>query len=396
MAAGKSRTGTKQGKPQAAASSGSDGGAAVHLVFGTDEYLVSENSRALVNRLCPAADQAFGLEVIEARVDNAAEAVTAVRRCIEGVQTLGFLGGRKVVWLKDSNFFGTSQASEAQDTKTAVGQLAELVRAGLPQGQVLVISAGKVDKRSAFFKACQSSGSVQEYGLPDKGYQVEEHTRETAMAAFRKAGLSARDDVIEEFTERTGADSRQIVQEVEKLATYLGERRDVRVDDVRAVVCSTREAGVFDLAEAVGNRDIAAALDTLRQLLYQGENAVGLIIGLESLFRELIVFRECLDRKWLRLRREGYRVSTDWSTSEEADVVLGALPKDPRSMHWFRASKLASQAANYTKSELARMQAVVLKTHETMFSSSLPPGMLMEFLVLKLLGKEEQQSRKTG
>ena len=388
MATGKSRGAPRKSGAGPAPAAGAGDAAPVQLLYGEDEYLVAESSRALVNRLCPPADQAFGLEIVEGRVDNAAEAVSAIRRCMEGVRTVGFLGGRKVVWLKDANFFSTSVTSEAQDTKAAAEQLVELIRAGLPPGQVLVISAGKVDRRSAFFKACQSAGHVQEFSVPDKDYLLDQHARETATAAFRKAGLIARGDVIDEFTDRTGADSRQIIQEVEKLSTYLGDRRDVTAQDVRAVVCATREAGVFDLAEAVGNRKVEGALGTLRQLMYQGENAVGLIIGLESLFRELIVFRECMDRRWLRLRRDGARVSAEWASSKEADAVLGAMPKDPRSMHWFRAAKLAGQAENFTSGELARLQAVVLKMHETMFSSSLPMEMLMEFLVLTLLGRE--------
>ena len=67
----------------------------VHLVFGEDEYLVSTNSKELVDRLCPKADQTFGLEIIEARVDTVADAITAIGRCLDGLRTLGFLGGKK-------------------------------------------------------------------------------------------------------------------------------------------------------------------------------------------------------------------------------------------------------------------------------------------------------------
>lgn len=390
MAAGKTRSAAP------AAEAGEDKKSPLYLLFGADEYLVSGYSRKLVEKLCPPADQAFGLETIEARVDNAAEAVAAIRRCIEGVQTVGFLGGGKVVWLRDANFFGTGQPSEAQDTKAAVEQLVELIRGGIPPGQVLVVSASKVDKRSAFYKACQAAGKLMEYDLPEKGYQVEQHAREMATAAFRRAELRCGEDVMEEFIGRTGADTRQIVQEANKLAVYLGDRKDVRVEDVRDIVSPAREAVVWDLAEAVGNRDLPGALEKLKQLSFQGENAVGLIIGLEGLFRELVVFRECMDRKWLRVRHEGNRVFTDWSKSPEAEELLSAMPKDPRAMHWFRASKIAAQAGKFTLREAARCQQLVLETHEKMFSSSLPAAMLMEFLVLKLLGEDDGKRRTSN
>jgi DNA polymerase-3 subunit delta len=369
---------------------------AVHLVFGEDEYLVSTNAKELVDRLCPKADQAFGLEIVEARVDLVADAIAAIGRCLDGLRTLGFLGGRKVVWLRDATFLGSGVIGESADVKARLDDLVKLIKAGLPQGQILVISALKVDGRSSFFKACQSAGNVTKFELPDKSYQLEQLARGTAGDAFRKIGLNIGPDALEEFLDKTGTDTRQIVQEVEKLSVYLGDRKNVQVADVHAIVSPSREAISWDFADAVGDRDLPGALKTLRQLLFQGESEVGLIISMESRFRDLLLYREAVDRKWLGVSGQEPWLKVEWRQTPEVEAFASALAKDPRQTNPYRAGKLVAQARKYTRQELARCQALTLSTHETIVSSTSAKELMLEFLVIKLLGGNPQAKSRSA
>ncbi len=369
---------------------------AVHLVYGEDEYLVSTNAKELVDRLCPKADQAFGLEIVDARVGLVDEAIAAIGRCLDGLRTLGFLGGRKVVWLRDATFLGSGVIGESADVKGRLDELVKLIKAGLPPGQILVVSASKVDGRSAFFKACQSAGSVTKFELPDKSYQLEQQARGMASDAFRKAGLNIGPDALGEFLEKTGTDTRQIVQEVEKLSVYLGDRKNVQVADVHAIVSPSREAISWDLADAVGSRDLTRALKVLRQLLFQGENEVGLIIGLEGRFRDLLLYREALDRRWLSVGGEEPWLKVEWRQSPEVDEFASSLAKDPRTVNIYRAGKLVAQARRFSRQELVRCQALTLAAHESIISSTYAKELNLEFLLMKLLGAPRQASAKSA
>ncbi len=370
-------------KPKSA-SGGDD--QAVHLICGEDEYLVSTNAKELVDRLCPKADQAFGLEIVEGRVDLVADAIAAIGRCLDGLRTMGFLGGGKVIWLRDATFLGSGVIGESADVKARLDDLVKMIKAGIPQGQRLVVSAVKVDGRSAFFKACQSAGSVAKFEMPDKSYQLEQQARGTASDAFRKAGLSIGPDALEEFLDRTGFETRQIVQEVEKLVVYLGDRKSVQTADVQDIVSPSREAITWDLADAVGDRDLPGTLKVLRQLLFQGENEVGLIISLENRFRDLLMYREALDRKWLSVSGQEPWLKVEWRQSPDVDAFASSLAKDPRSTNVYRAGKLVAQARQYTRQELMRCQALTLSAHETIVSSTSAKELMLEFLLIKILG----------
>lgn len=365
----------------------------VHLVWGADEFEASRKARELVEQFCPPDQQAFGLETVDGRVDTIELAVAALNKCLSAIRTVGFFGDGKTIWLKDVKFFvpksGESDEGEeseggglSEDVKERIAALTEEIKKGLPEGQHLVIHCDKIARNSALYKAVQASGEIHEFNPPEKDYQAEEASQDYAEGVFRAAGLTLREGVIEQFLERTGRDSRQIHNEVEKLALYLGTRKEVRSEDVRAIVSATREAAVWDLTDAFGSRDIPRALAIFRQLMTQKESPNGIIAILESRLRDLIIWRQCLDRRWLRINKRGDRVFTDWVPSPEADAILAALPKDPRKMHWFPGGKLAEQASKFSFEELRHAHRLTTAAHERLVSSGIPPEILIEHLLV--------------
>lgn len=360
----------------------------IYLIFGTDEYLVSDKARKLVDKLCPPEEQTLGLEIAEATVSNASEALDAVRKCLGSLQTLGFFGGHKVVWLRDANFLSASgKVSISNALKDELVILKDLIAKGLPENVFLVISAGKLDKRSALYRSCKKNAAMKEFNIPEKSYQMEPQARKWASGCFKQEGLKIGQSALHAFVERTGTDSRMIKSEVTKLKLYLGDRREVSNDDIREIVSSTAESVGWDLIDAVGGRNMKDAIQILRQLSFQGESAIGLLIALENRMEDLSVFRDALDRKLLSLQRSGRRVNVNWSKGPKADEILSSLPKDPRKQHWFRNSILARQADGFSSAELRRRLKWLVETHTKIVSSSVPPDILLELLVVRLIGR---------
>lgn len=365
----------------------------VYLICGRDEYRVSETAASLVARLCPPEQQAFGLEVVDGRLDVPADLAAAIYRTIEAVRTPAFFGRGKVVWLKGFSAFEVRESSELND---ALAALSDFIKGHIPAGQTLVITARKVDGRSSFFRACQSAGVVEVFDVPDKSYKEREFALDTAEEAFRRAGLRIVPEALEEFCGRVGSNTWQIVQEVEKLAVYLGTRREVSLDDVQIVTSVTREAAVWDLSDAIGERNLRKALDALDDLLFRGENEVGIITVVENRLRDLATYRWCLDRGWVALRGEGRWLAATWTSNPAVDQALSALPKDPRAGHPFFVAKTIAQAARFTSEELDKAQRLVLQTHQRLFNSALPTHAILEFMLIKLLGAAEMSTPLAG
>jgi DNA polymerase-3 subunit delta len=378
----RSRRKSAETTPEKAVSAGE---APAYLVLG-DEYLAGAYARELVDRLCPPAEQALGLEIFDGRVDTVADAEAALDGALQGLRTMGFFGGGKTVWLRDATFFSEKRVTASEAVKLRLAGMTEDIKRGLPPGVRLVINAPGLDKRSALFKAIDAQGEVIEFAAADKPWMVERQARERVPLLLAREGLTAAPAVVDELIRRAGADTRQLAQEARKLAVYLGGRRDVGVEDVRAIVSASREAMAWDFADAVGNRDLPNALAVLGQLLFQGVNPMVMLSALESRFRELVVFKECLAKSWCTVRTTGNYTRLAWREDPALDEALAGFEPDPRAIHEFRGGLLAAQADKFSRRELIEAQQRVIEAHEQIVRSSLRGGLQMEFLVLRLLG----------
>ena len=132
------------------------------LICGEDEFAVKQRARQLYQQWC---DELGGMdhEIIEATVSNSGEALAALARLREALQTLPFFGSGKVIWLRDCSFLGDERAASAQAVTETLTGLAEELKAFSWQGVRLLISAGKVDKRKTFFKTLDKIGSVESF-----------------------------------------------------------------------------------------------------------------------------------------------------------------------------------------------------------------------------------------
>jgi hypothetical protein len=88
-----------------------------------------------------------------------------------------------------------------------------------------------------------------------------------------------------------------------------------------------------------------------------------------------------LDKRWIRLSGE-YMVK-DAMTAEQEQLFYQAL-NDNRLKSAYVGGKRTQQALNFTSAELDACRARILATRRQLVSSSLPPPLAMELLVIKL------------
>src|SRR4051812_16767207 len=94
------------------------------LVCGDDEFAVKQRAKELFQQW---SQELGGMdhETIDASVSNSGEALKAIARLREALQTLPFFGGGKAVWLQSCNFLGDERAASAQVVTETLGELAQ-------------------------------------------------------------------------------------------------------------------------------------------------------------------------------------------------------------------------------------------------------------------------------
>jgi len=195
----------------------------------------------------------------------------------------------------------------------------------------------------------------------------------------------------EEFITRAGFDTRFLVQEIEKLRLYMGEGKQVTVEDVREITSIGREAEAWDLLDAFGERNALNVLKTLKRL--SGQKGIGVMLAamLEKNVRDLLVLREAYDRKWVYGGKGG---ACGWSSSlpPEAAALLNALPVNPKTLNAWVLKKKLPHALNYSLQELRVARFRVLELREKLVSTGLPEMFLLETTLLRIIGNKTKDA----
>jgi len=359
------------------------------LICGDDDYLIQAAAQDRIHAIIPEADRTFGIDIIAGRCDNGDQAEKAVRACMESVQMPGFASS-KATWLQDANFLtGGGRASESIQAKEAVATFSEWIAAGFQTGQHLMITTSKVLKSSLFFKACQKSGEIIDFGSGLKPFERVRQATERFETLLKQAGIEMDMEARSEFLSRVGFDTRLLVQELEKLTVYLSPAVIATVKDIREITSFGREAEAWDVLDAIGNRDPKALVLSLHAV--SGQKGIGIMLAamLEKTIRDLIVLREALDRKWV--------FASGWSThiSPEATIMLSNLPINPKSMPAWAVRKKVPHAQNYSLMELRAARFRILDMREKMVSTGLPEMFLLESTLLRIIGKPKNIPGKT-
>lgn len=217
------------------------------LVFGPDAGLVRERVDRLAKGVVDNLSDPFRVADFSA----SALSVDPARIANEAAQ-LALIGGRRVVVVRDA----TNGVADAVATflDDPVGDALVLIEAGDLKGNASL--RRKVD-------ASEIAASIACY--PDDRAQILALIDQTLKAR----GLSAERDAIDHLADNLGSDRLVSRSELEKLALYMGEEKNVRLADVEAIVGDS----AADSLDAVANAAAAGDQAALEVALARAERA---------------------------------------------------------------------------------------------------------------------------
>ena len=360
----------------------------IYAVVGSDEAEVKRVAAELAEKLTPPGLGDFGLEVIDGCADNAEQAATRIRSTIEALQTLPFMGGSKLVWLKNANFLADSVIGRAASVQGALEELSEIMSADLGDNVTFLLSATETDKRRSFYKALTKRAEVQVIdGLDSNRSGWEEEAGEIVRARAEKRKLKFDDDALELFVLLTGGDTRQIDNELEKIDIFLGVDRQVTSENVRELVPLSRAGVIFELGNALAVRDLERALKLVRRLLDQGETAIGiLLVAILPTVRNLLLAKDLMERH--RLSRPHAPFHFISSLNRLPAAATEHLPrKKDGSINAYVLGIAAQNAHRFETKQLVEGMEACLQANLQLVTTQLDHELVLTEIVVKLLGR---------
>lgn len=337
-------------------------------------------------------------EIVDAAVQNTAEALTAMGRLREALDTLPFFGGSKVIWFQNCSFLGDDRTAKSNAVIESLLALSEHLKMFRWEGVRLLISAGKPDERRVFFKSLKKLATIESFAaltVDDKDWAgaAESH----ALKILRAAGKEISDEALAELVTRTGPNLGGLASESEKLALYMGDRKAVTLEDVWVIVTRQKQAKAFALGESLGERDLPKLLRTLDEELWEmrvdkKKSEIGLLYGLISKARVLLFLKELRNMGALKPARDYQAFKIQLDRLPSAD-----LPADrkfnPLASHPFVLFKAFRQTENYTSAELISAMDALLQCNRKLVSSDLDEALVLQQTLITIVGLKPSNSR---
>jgi DNA polymerase-3 subunit delta len=178
-------------------------------------------------------------------------------------------------------------------------------------------------------------------------------------AKFREYGKKIAKEAVLILHKYVGNNLSDLASEIEKLVLYVGERESISSLDVELVVGLSKTYNIFQLNDAIGEKDCKKGLEILKNLFLLGEKPGTVIYRLAEHLERLIKTKNFVPQK-------------------------GASLSSILKVHPYYAQKYPSQAGNFSQEELERRLILLYQTDVDLKSSRMPDKIVMELLVYNL------------
>lgn len=317
---------------------------ALFVVHGDDAYLRREAQNALVRGLLGEGEAgADDLALSRFPGDKA-----GLADVLDEVRTLPFLVKRRVVIVDDADPFVTAHRKEL-----------EALADGRPTPGALILSVKTWPANTRLAKSVAKVGLAVECKTPGEA----ELPRWLVGLAKTSAKVKLDEEAARLLVELVGPEVGLLAMEVEKLATYVGDRRTIERADVARMVGAGRVETIWKALDAATTGKGGEALADLDHLMAAGEHPVGLLSAMTSSLRKV--------HHAGQLRRAKRDLH---SACKEAGA--------------YNAARVGEQHAHLGPTRVDRLPALLLQADlDLKGSTSLRPEAVLERLVVRLSRK---------
>lgn len=314
----------------------------IYLLHGPDEFSRSEALAALKAQV-PADLADLNVSTLDGRrlkLDALAAACEAIP----------FIADRRVVVVNDL-LKHQKAGKDREETRAYLERIP-------PTTDLVLVESEDFDKRSAVFTYVKKVGEVREF-LPREGADLLRWVAERA----KLLGVAIDPPAANRLATLAGSDGRGLVNELGKLAAYVGPRGRITVAAVDLLVADDQEQSLFAFIDEVSARRRGPALMSLRRLLNDGQAATYILFMLARQVRVLIGVKELAVQ---RLR---------------PDDIAARLGQRP-----FVVRKAMDQARGFSEADLLRLHDRVLELDHATKTGRFEAEAGLELLVAEICG----------
>ena len=317
-------------------------------------------------------------------------------------------------WIKAIAEYCISQNISVPDAMNYSDMLMGSIEKGFAKRNILFITTDTVQKNRRLYKMILKKGTIIHCQIP-KGFvkadrdQQEKTFREKAQQLLAQHGKTMRPDAFNAMREMIDNSLRSFSLNLEKLIQYVGKRDTITKEDVETVIERTRQDPIFELTNALSDRNLTETLAVLNNLFANQFNPLQALAAITNLIRRFLLiadvkqkynyqkgmsfaqfknqfFQNVLDYEQLLAERmnsgEDSVVSGTQKTKQKRSKSTLIIAKNPKSIYPVYLSFKASE--NYQLQELIEAIHFLYQADKKIKTGSQDNGRVIEQVIIQI------------
>lgn len=312
----------------------------IYLFYGEEAYLKRYYKERFVKAMVSEGDT-MNYSYFEGKNTNP-------KAVIDLAETLPFFAERRLIVLENTGFL-----------KNASPELAEYIKE-IPETTSVIFIEEELDKRGKLYKAIKDKGRIVELKRQD-----DQTLMKWILGFVKREDKQISEATIRYFLGKVGNDMENIQRELEKLFCYCMYRTDITVADIDAICTTQIENHIFDMVDAVANKEQKKALDYYYDLLALKEPPMRILYLLTRQFRILM---EVKDMEGLGFGQK------------DIASKVGIMP--------FLVGKYRAQAKAFSKKELREIVEAGVEAEEMVKTGRMGDALSVELFLVQYSRKK--------
>ena len=250
----------------------------IYLIGGEESSISDKWVNAIRSQVFRDGGEDFNFDRFDARELNDVDAISRAAR------TLPMLSPKRLVLVKHAEVLLTLSKDRAKP-------LLDYAENPDPCTVLIFYVNGKISKASALAKALRKAAHVVESNA----------LREREVLPWLKNEMSAKGVTVQHdaallLVECLGNDLRSLMDAVGRLTLFVGEGAPITAQAVSELVVPSRTKNIWEFLDALGDRAPGKALQTVAQLLDQGDAPLQILAMVSRFYRQLTIGHTVLHR----------------------------------------------------------------------------------------------------
>ncbi len=310
-----------------------------YFFHGEETFLADELSDLIIQKTFNAPKDDFNLHIFYGKD-------ASVNDILQASMSFPMLADRKIVILREADQLKQIDAFEDYLKKPTTTTS-------------LIFICAKPDLRKKLWKNLKDFATTVEFKP-----LAEQHLAEWMISYLAERNKKLNDQALMLLNARLDTSLREINSQLDKLCTFVGDRESITEEDVESVVGISRQYNVFELCNAIGQKNLPQTLHIYQQMMHSGGEPVYMIVMIHRHFISLLGLKELI------------------TSGQSPQSAISTMMKEYK---FFLRSDILPQVKNYTLKEIQFSFNALIEADTQLKSSGMKNDLIMTTLFYKLI-----------